>query len=91
MDMEMFERDLERAFRRMPPKLLEQAAGTLMEHREQVEKVFPLVVTDLMRHFGTIMMEGASGLLDKDELYAVVQRVVAKLGVKLPGDNGKAA
>ena len=87
MDFGVFQEDLKKALRKLPPELVNIIGNTLVglvkTYHESLGEVFPALIEDLKPHLGAIAMEQAMGYLDTDGLEKSVMNVLADLGIKV--------
>lgn len=84
MDYELLESEAKRSLQRLPNELLTAIGRTVVAHKDAIIAEFPNIIEDLKPHAMAAIMEGATGILDKDELEATLMRVLASFGLELP-------
>ncbi len=89
-DFEALKTDLVKALRTVPPTvlhvLLNVAETLVVKERDALEKALPQVLELLKPHAGAIMMEAATGILDKTELETALMDALKTAGTN--GTNG---
>jgi hypothetical protein len=74
MDMEYFERELNRVVSGFPPSLLDNVQKLVSENIPAIKEQFPAIMS-LMPHIRAAAAEAISETLDKEEMAAVLGRV----------------
>ncbi len=84
MDMNMLERDVEKALELLPHGLVMGVLGSIVQHYQTLVSIFPTLVELLKPHIMAGTLEHQAGLMSMPELSAtlmpVLQRYMAKHG-----------
>jgi hypothetical protein len=87
-DMVALKNDVVKALGLVPPevlRVLHNVAETLVtKEREGLEKALPQVLELLKPHAGAVMMEMATGILDKSELESALMDALKEAGANGP-------
>lgn len=92
MDREAFRQSIDRAMHALPSAVVADVAAlarkVIVEHRQGIEAVIPMLAAELMPVIQSAMMEKAMGILDVKALEEDVMSVLGKYGIsELPNKN----
>ena len=89
-DFKALKNDVVKALKHVPPTvlhvLLNVAETLVVKERDALEKALPQVLELLKPHAGAVMMEMATGILDKTELENALMQALKEAGAN--GTNG---
>ena len=86
MDRDAFKHSLDSALKRLPKSVLDDigalAKKLVVEHRQAIETVLPVLVAELQPVVQVVFFEKAMGLLNTSEVESDVMEVLGKYGIR---------